>query len=196
MKKSLSLLLALLLLAALPLSLASCGGYKSSDFERADTETDTVLISVKDYGDIVVELYPVIAPVTVANFKKLVGEKFYTETIFHRVIEDFMIQGGISATGKTADPIMGEFLANGFRNDIKHERGVISMARTDDPNSASSQFFIVHETSPHLDGSYAAFGRVIAGIKVVDKIAKVRTGINDRPITNVVVNEIYFVKLK
>ncbi len=196
MKKIFSLALALLLLASLPLSLASCGGYKSSDFERADAETDFVLISVKDYGDIVVELYPVIAPVTVANFKKLVGEEFYTGTIFHRVIEDFMIQGGISATGKTADPITGEFLINGFRNDIKHERGVISMARTNDPNSASSQFFIVHETSPHLDGSYAAFGRVIAGIKVVDKIAKVETGSSDRPLSNVVDNEIYFVKLK
>ena len=183
MKKLLSLLLALLLLAALPLSLASCG-----------SPADVVCISVEGYGDIVVELYPDVAPITVENFKKLVSEEHYNGTIFHRVIENFMIQGGESKT-KEADMITGEFAANGIRNDLKHERGVISMARYNNPyyDTASDQFFIVHKTSPHLDGQYAAFGRVIEGMDVVDKIAAVTTNSSDRPLRDIVITSVTFI---
>ena len=139
-----------------------------------------IKISVRDFGDMIAELYPDKAPKTVENFLKLVGEGFYSGTIFHRVISGFMIQGGgytESFEDKDADAIPGEFRANGFpQNDIKHERGVLSMARTSDPNSASSQFFIMHRQSPHLDGQYAAFGKVVEGLEVIDKIASVKTG--------------------
>ena len=139
-----------------------------------------VKITVKGFGTMVAELYPEKAPKTVENFLKLVGEGFYTGTIFHRVIRGFMIQGGGYTEmfeDKDADTIYGEFAANGFlQNDVKHERGVLSMARTSDPNSASSQFFIMHQRSPHLDAQYAAFGKVIEGETVIDNIANVKTG--------------------
>ena len=139
-----------------------------------------VKISVRGFGDMIAELYPEKAPKTVENFLKLVNEGFYSGTIFHRVIRGFMIQGGGYTEmfeDKDADAIVGEFRANGFpQNDIKHERGVLSMARTSDPNSASSQLFIMHQQSPHLDGQYAAFGKVIEGLEVIDKIAAVKTG--------------------
>ena len=130
------------------------------------------------------ELYPEIAPNTVNNFISLVSKGFYDGLIFHRVIPGFMIQGGDpkgSGIGGPGYSIRGEFTANRFPNDLKHARGVLSMARTMAPNSAGSQFFIMHEDSPHLDGQYAAFGKVIEGIEAVDNICAARTDYNDRP---------------
>lgn len=138
-------------------------------------ENPKVEISVKDYGIIQLELDPTAAPITVENFLKLVNERFYDGLTFHRIIPGFMIQGGDpngNGTGGSPDTIKGEFASNGVDNPIKHERGVISMARAMDPNSASSQFFIMHEVSPHLDGEYAAFGHVTSGIEVVDAICE------------------------
>ena len=137
-------------------------------------------------GDVMkAELYPEIAPNTVNNFISLVKKGFYDGLIFHRVISGFMIQGGDPkgiGVGGPGYGIKGEFLQNGFKNDLKHSRGVLSMARSGNPNSAGSQFFIMHEDAPHLDGGYAAFGKVIEGMEVVDRIASVRTGANDRPV--------------
>ena len=144
-----------------------------------------VTIQMKDGGVMKVELYPEIAPITVKNFIDLASKGFYNGLIFHRVISGFMIQGGDpegTGMGGPGYKIKGEFTANGFRNDLKHTRGVLSMARPMDPNSAGSQFFIMHEDSPHLDGQYAAFGKLIEGIEVVDKIASVRTDYQDRPL--------------
>lgn len=127
-----------------------------------------------EQGNMKAELYPEIAPITVANFKKLVEEGFYDGLTFHRIIDGFMIQGGDpkgDGTGGSPDKIKGEFLANGIENNLSHERGVLSMARSNDMDSASSQFFIVHEDSTYLDGMYAAFGKVTEGMDVVDKIA-------------------------
>lgn len=142
--------------------------------------SNKVKITVKDYGEMIVELYEDKAPKTVQNFVKLVKDGFYTDLIFHRVISGFMIQGGgfdKDFSHKQADSIMGEFAANGFKqNDLSHTRGTISMARTQEPNSASSQFFIMHQDSDFLNKQYAAFGRVVEGIEVVDKIAAVETG--------------------
>ena len=136
-------------------------------------------------GDVMkAELYPEIAPNTVNNFISLVKKGFYDGLIFHRVIPGFMIQGGDpkgTGMGGPGYTIKGEFTANRFQNDLKHDRGVLSMARTMAPNSAGSQFFVMHENSPHLDGQYAAFGKVIEGIEVVDKICSVRTDYNDKP---------------
>lgn len=131
------------------------------------------------------ELYEDIAPITVENFINLVNEHFYDGLIFHRVISGFMIQGGDpkgTGVGGSGKNIKGEFLSNGVVNNLKHERGVISMARASNPDSASSQFFIMHEDAPHLDGNYAAFGKVIKGIEVVDEIASVQTDYNDKPL--------------
>ena len=131
------------------------------------------------------ELYKDIAPLTVDNFVSLIKEKFYDGIIFHRVISGFMIQGGDptgTGTGGSEKTIKGEFLANGVVNNLKHKRGVLSMARTMDPNSASSQFFIMHQDTPHLDGQYAAFGKITKGIEVVDEIANSKTDYNDKPI--------------
>ena len=139
-----------------------------------------IKIVVKDFGTMTAELYPDKAPKTVENFLGLVKSGFYTGLIFHRVISGFMIQGGgyNEGFGETDAPaIKGEFAANGFaQNDLKHTRGVLSMARTNNPNSASSQFFIMHQNAPYLDRQYAGFGAVIEGIEVVDKIAAVPTG--------------------
>ena len=139
-----------------------------------------IKIVVKDFGTMTAELYPDKAPKTVENFLGLVKSGFYTGLIFHRVISGFMIQGGgyNEGFGETDAPaIKGEFAANGFpQNDLKHTRGVLSMARTQNPNSASSQFFIMHQNAPYLDRQYAGFGAVIEGIEVVDKIAAVPTG--------------------
>ena len=137
-------------------------------------------------GDIIkAELYPEVAPNTVNNFISLVKSKFYDGVIFHRVIRGFMIQGGDPQGIDIGGPgysIKGEFAMNGVKNDLKHTRGVLSMARSMAPNSAGSQFFIMHEDAPHLDGQYAAFGKVIEGMDAVDKIAKCMTGRNDKPI--------------
>ena len=149
-----------------------------------------VEINIKDYGVIILELYEEVAPLTVKNFLKLVDEKFYDNLTFHRIIKGFMIQGGDplgNGTVGSKDKIKGEFSANGFNNPLHHERGVISMARTYEPNSASSQFFIMHEDCYSLDGEYAAFGKVIKGIEIVDKVASVKTDSNDKPLNNVII---------
>lgn len=135
--------------------------------------SNKVEISIKNYGKITLELEPNAAPQTVENFVKLVNRGFYDGLTFHRIIKDFMIQGGDplgNGTGGSEENVVGEFLSNGIENNISHKRGVISMARSMDPNSASSQFFIVHKDSEFLDGNYAAFGHVTSGIEVVDKI--------------------------
>ena len=143
-----------------------------------------VTFEMEDGGVFKAELYPEVAPNTVNNFISLVKKGFYDGLIFHRVISGFMIQGGDPkgiGVGGPGYGIKGEFLQNGFKNDLKHSRGVLSMARSGNPNSAGSQFFIMHEDSPHLDGGYAAFGKLIEGIEVVDKICSVRTDWNDKP---------------
>lgn len=199
MKRIICLMLALVMAS---FALVSCDA--KMPYEVTEEETDIVIIDVKDYGKIVVELDPEQAPETVANFKKLVSEGFYDGIIFHRVIKDFMIQGGDpkgTGTGGSDENIKGEFTANGVNNTISHKRGVISMARQgasanpDDPkgyNTASSQFFIVHKDSEFLDGQYAAFGMTVYGLEVVDKIAAVRTNSNDKPIENVTIKSIKF----
>ena len=139
------------------------------------------------------ELYPDIAPNTVNNFISLVKKGFYDGLIFHRVIKGFMIQGGDpegTGIGGPGYSIKGEFSNNGFTNDLKHTPGVLSMARAMDPDSAGSQFFIMHETSPHLDGSYAAFGKVINGLDVINTIADVRTDWNDRPMEDQMIKSV------
>ncbi len=143
------------------------------------------------------ELYPEIAPITVENFEKLADEKFYDGLTFHRVIPGFMIQGGCPRGNGTGGPgynIKGEFAANGVANDLKHERGVLSMARAMDPNSAGSQFFIMVEDAPHLDGQYAAFGRVTEGMDAADRIVSVKTGWNDCPCEKQVIKTITVVE--
>lgn len=152
-----------------------------------------IVITMKN-GDVMkAELYPETAPITVANFLTLIEQKFFDGLIFHRVIENFMIQGGgydENGTHKDAPSIKGEFTRNGVTNNLKHTRGVLSMARTSFPNSASSQFFIMHKDSPHLDGQYAAFGKITEGIDVVDKIAGVKTDYQDCPIEPQVIESI------
>ena len=153
-----------------------------------------VVIEMENGGKIELELYPEVAPKTVANFTKLVSEGFYDGLIFHRVIPGFMIQGGDpqgTGMGGAKNKIVGEFKANGFNNTLKHTRGVISMARAYDPNSASSQFFIMHANAPHLDGQYAAFGKVVSGMEVVDEIASIPTDYSDRPKIAVRMKKVY-----
>ena len=165
-------------------------------FEETEEPTNFVKIEMTDGAMILVELYPDVAPITVENFKNLVAGNFYDGLIFHRVIAGFMIQGGDpkgTGYGGTSPTIKGEFAANGVQNDLKHERGVISMARTNDPNSASCQFFIMHEDDFRLDGQYAAFGKVIAGMDTVDKIASVKTNVNNRPLEEQKMKSIRFV---
>ena len=156
-----------------------------------------VRITMQDGGVIGLELDAQAAPITVENFLKLVGEGFYDGLTFHRVIPGFMIQGGCPEGTGMGGPgwhIKGEFARNGVPNPIKHTRGVISMARAMDPNSAGSQFFIMHEDAPHLDGGYAAFGHVVAGMDVVDRIADVATDYNDKPLTPVVMESVRVVE--
>lgn len=153
-----------------------------------------VIIELENGKQIKLELYPEKAPITVENFLKLVKESFYDGLIFHRVIEGFMIQGGDpegTGMGGAKDKIKGEFGENGVPNDIKHVRGVISMARSRQPDSASSQFFIVHKDAPHLDGKYAAFGKVVEGMDAVDEIAETETDYNDRPIKDIRMKRVY-----
>ena len=149
-----------------------------------DNMPNIVQIEMEDGGRIIVELYPDIAPITVRNFKKLVSEGFYDGLIFHRVISGFMIQGGDPEGTGMGGPnysIRGEFTENGFPNNLKHTRGVLSMARTMQPNSAGSQFFIMTADAPHLDGQYAAFGSVTEGMEAADQIVSARRDRNDRP---------------
>ena len=144
-----------------------------------------VTIEMENGKKIKIELYPDIAPISCANFEKLVKQGFYDGLTFHRVISGFMIQGGCPLGTGTGGPgwhIKGEFSSNGVKNDLKHKRGVLSMARSMNPDSAGSQFFIMHEDAPHLDGQYAAFGKVVEGIEVVDEIASVQTDYSDKPV--------------
>ena len=144
------------------------------------------ITNTMEYGGVIrAELYPEVAPNTVKNFISLAGKGYYDGLIFHRVIKGFMIQGGCPNGNGMGDPgysIKGEFSQNGFQNDLKHTAGVLSMARSMMPNSAGSQFFIMHKDAPHLDGAYAAFGMVIDGMDVVNKIAETRTDYSDRPL--------------
>lgn len=154
---------------------------------------------VMENGDkIKIELFPEIAPITVDNFISLVNKKFYDGLTFHRIISGFMIQGGDPKGDGTGGPgysIKGEFSANGFQNSLKHTRGVISMARSMLPNSAGSQFFIMHKDSPHLDGQYASFGKVIEGMEAVDKIAEQPTDYYDCPLKKCVIKQIMIEKI-
>ena len=147
-----------------------------------------------DSGKVIrLELYPETAPITVENFLGLVKKGFYNGLTFHRIISGFMIQGGDpdgNGMGGPGYSIKGEFKSNGVDNPLKHEKGVISMARSMDPNSAGSQFFIMHEAAPHLDGQYAAFGKVIEGLDVVDEIASVETGFQDAPVEKVIMEKV------
>ena len=181
MKKVISLLLCALLLSLGVAAFADAEAYPVATIEMAN-------------GDVMkLELYPEIAPNTVANFIELANAGFYDGLIFHRVIPGFMIQGGDpkgTGTGGPGYSIAGEFAANGFENNLSHERGVISMARAQHPDSAGSQFFIMHADYPALDGQYAAFGRVIEGIEAVDHVAGVETDANDRPTEDQVIKSI------
>lgn len=164
---------------------------------ESNQSTDFVKIEMANGDAIVVKLDPSAAPITVANFKKLVGQGFYDGLIFHRVISGFMIQGGDpqgTGMGGSKERIKGEFRLNGVNNSISHIRGVISMARAQHPDSASSQFFICHADAKFLDGQYAAFGKVIEGISVVDKIASTPTDYSDRPLKEQKMRRVYFVK--
>lgn len=166
-------------------------------------ETDKITTDVKlemNNGDLILmELYPDVAPITVENFQSLVNEKFYDGIIFHRVVANFMIQAGDPTgigTGGSENTIKGEFSSNGVENNLSHERGVISMARSKSLDSASSQFFIVQNDSTFLDGDYAAFGRVIAGMNVVDRISNLKTDGNDKPYSNQVIKSIRFIEIE
>lgn len=152
-----------------------------------------VEIKVKDLGVMKAELYPEIAPETVNNFLSLASEGYYDGLTFHRVISGFMLQGGCNLGTGTGGPgysIKGEFTMNGVKNELRHTKGILSMARTQDPNSAGSQFFIMHQTSPHLDGQYAAFGKVIEGLDLIDEIASVQTDFQDKPLHQVVIESV------
>jgi peptidyl-prolyl cis-trans isomerase B (cyclophilin B) len=164
----------------------------------ASVNDNLVLIEIKfeDYGMVEAELYPEIAPITVANFVKLINEGFYDGLTIHRIIKGFVIQGGDpngDGTGGSKDTIIGEFLANGFDNPLLHEAGVLSMARSSRFNSASSQFFIVHEEASFLNNSYAGFGKVTSGLEVIDLIANLETDANDKPVEKVVIE---FIRIK
>ncbi|WP_430883394.1 peptidylprolyl isomerase [Fusibacter sp. JL216-2] len=158
-----------------------------------DLDHPVVTMTIADYGDLKIELYPEVAPNTVNNFISLANSGYYDGVTFHRIIKGFMIQGGDpdgTGAGGPGYAITGEFTDNGFENNIKHTPGVISMARTNNPNSAGSQFFIMHKTSSHLDGAYAAFGKVIEGYDYVDKIAQVETGLGDKPTQPVIMEKL------
>ncbi len=153
--------------------------------KNKNMENIRIRITMDNGKEMEAELYPETAPLTVENFVSLIKERFFDGLIFHRVIKGFMIQGGDptgTGMGGSKNKIKGEFLSNGFVNELKHTRGVLSMARAMDPNSASSQFFIMHQDAPHLDGQYAAFGKITKGIEVVDEIADVETDFRDKPL--------------
>lgn len=167
------------------------------EYIQTNETTNTVQIEMSDGGKIIVELDEKSAPLTVKNFQKLVAQHFYDGLIFHRVISGFMIQGGDpqgTGMGGSKETVKGEFRANGVNNPISHERGVISMARSQFYNSASSQFFICHADAKFLDGQYAAFGKVVEGMDVVDRIASVPTNRADRPLVEQRISSVTFVK--
>jgi len=172
------------------------GWRQNTDTTGVTMNTKKVVMKIQDYGTIKLELYPDLAPITVDNFVQLANKGFYNGLTFHRIIKGFMIQGGCplgTGTGGPGHNIKGEFLANGVKNPIKHARGVISMARAMDYNSAGSQFFIMHEDGFFLDGQYAAFGKVTEGMDIVDEIADVPTGRNDRPYDTVFIDSVEIV---
>ena len=170
--------------------------YENIKYQETNKKTNNVLIELESEEKIIMELYPDVAPISVKNFQKLVESDFYNDIIFHRVVKDFVIQAGDGTSlGRNASTIKGEFSANGVQNDLKHERGVVSMARTSVKDSASSQFFIMLEDNASLDGQYAAFGRVIAGLDVVDKIGSVVTDANDKPLKDIKIKRAEFVKV-
>ncbi len=188
MKKFLALALCLVM------AVTTFTGCKNDD-KKKEKNTDPVgiVIEMQDGRTIEAEVYPEIAPKTVENFLKLVDEDFYAGLIFHRVIPGFMIQGGgmdVDLNEKPAESIYGEFANNGFENNLLHERGVLSMARTNVPDSASSQFFIMHDKAEWLDGEYAAFGKVTKGMDVVDEIANIERDVNDCPLNPPVIKTI------
>ncbi len=197
--KSKGLIKKILLLscAALVITLSGCTKAPSNTANTSKSNSDykskysgkkpIVTIEMEDGSKIKAELYPDVAPKTVDNFVDLIQKNFYDGIIFHRVIPDFMIQGGDptgTGTGGSDKTIPGEFSENGFKNDLKHTRGVLSMARTNDPDSASSQFFIMVKDAPSLDGKYAAFGKVTEGMEVADKIVSVKRNSQDKPLTD------------
>ncbi|SHI64259.1 peptidyl-prolyl cis-trans isomerase B (cyclophilin B) [Clostridium cavendishii DSM 21758] len=180
-------------------TIVSCGKENTASKQvknekrEAPKELPIATIVIKDYGTIEAELYPHIAPNTVNNFIELSNKGFYNNLTFHRIIKDFMIQGGDpngNGQGGPGYSIEGEFTENGFQNDLKHEKGVLSMARTNEPNTAGSQFFIMTKTNKGLDGKYAAFGKVTKGLDILDKIQVVKTDSNDKPETPVVIESI------
>lgn len=199
----------LLVIAAFVFMTAGCekkdltkGTIEEYSYEETDEVTSYVKIVTGKDEVILLELYPEVAPLTVQNFQKLVQEKFYDGLTFHRVIEGFMIQTGDplgNGTGGSDTTIKGEFSKNGVQNDLKHEKGVVSMARSADMDSASSQFFICSDTNESvssLDGSYAAFGKTIAGLDVVERISKVQTDSNDKPLKTEKMKSVRFVKIE
>lgn len=184
-------ILAIMIAAVMLLSVAGCGKTYKTTFTSYEEENIYVEMVVKGYGLMTIELYPDVAPITVRNFATLVSEGFYDGLTFHRIIEGFMIQGGDpegTGAGGSENNIIGEFAANGIENDLSHDRGVISMARSQAYDSASSQFFICHQKSDFLDGDYAAFGKVVEGLEVLDSIANVATDSNDAPAEKVVID--------
>lgn len=178
---------------------------ENKKYIESEEATNYIKIDVNNYGIMIAELYPKVAPITVENIKELIKAKFYDGIIFHRVIKDFMIQTGDptgTGMGGSEKEIKGEFEINGIKNNISHTRGVLSMARrgsnpeTEDTlNSASSQFFIVHQDSNFLDGSYASFGKLLNGYDILDKIATTSTDQNDKPLNDIKINSIRFVTL-
>ena len=177
-------------------ALALVGCSSESNMEETRTppkELPVAIMVVKDFGKVEIELYPHIAPNTVNNFISLANSGFYDGLTFHRVIKDFMVQGGDpegSGMGGPGYKIKGEFSKNKFQNDLKHTEGIISMARSQNKNSAGSQFFIVTKNASHLDGKYASFGKVINGMDIVHDIENVQTGANNKPINNVIIESI------
>ncbi len=179
----------------------SSGEIEDYKYEETEEETNYVKLVVNKNKVVLVELYPDVAPITVDNFKKLVKNHFYDDMIFHRVIEDFMVQTGDpegTGMGGSEEQIKGEFTSNGITNPLKHDKGIVSMARSDDKDSASSQFFICvedNESLGYLDGNYAAFGKVIAGYEFIEDISEVETDIYDKPISKQSLDSIRFVKV-
>ncbi len=172
------------LIAGLMISilLAACSDNATKDDQDGPSNTILAVMEIENYGEVTIELYEDIAPETVANFVKLAESGFYDGLTFHRIIDGFMVQGGDpsgNGTGGSGETIKGEFSSNGFENDLKHEDGVISMARAKNPDSASSQFFIMVNSAPHLDGNYAAFGKVTEGLEYIHQMAKDANPIDD-----------------
>lgn len=202
MKRIVSLLLAL----CAALCTLCCLGCSKNDNDNGSEETvssgeagETIMVQIEmDNGGIIkLELYPEVAPITVENFVSLVKDGFYDGLTFHRIIKNFMIQGGDptgTGMGGSDKTIKGEFSSNGVENTLSHTRGTISMARSQKKDSASSQFFICHADATYLDGDYAAFGRVVEGMDVVDEIADVKTGYNDKPVTKVVMKSVTLIE--